>query len=242
MPKTFLQIQSQVAENIIDQNVEVLGNIPEYVNDAVRKATERHNFRGMKATAGTGGVFQTTQGDHVLGAIPTLWKERRGRPLRVDGFGKETQLDWISEAEVPKLYNRRDPTNVSSQGGPRHILEGSDGSFYVYPSPNAQSPVGPVYADGDWRIVIPYWTYFVELTGISSSNWITDNMVDFVESWATYRAMRFNRDPEWPNELSQALALLRKYVGEDKHRQVGDKFTVRPRRDRNASFTQGRMS
>lgn len=228
---TFAEIQQRVRNHVIDLPTETEGEIPGWVNRAIRFAQEVHNFRFMEATA----PFTTVEDTRKLGDIPDDWKEKRADPWLLEGDGGTMEIRWLpSESEAVRRYSE---TDANETGPPRHILETPD-ELHVYPFPDTNS----LHSDGDYRVRVPYWKYLPELEADGDTNWFTDNAADYVVWKAAAEGMLFNRDFEmaslWAVKAGEFDANTGRMTGElarlvrvDKRSRLSRRITLVPHRD-----------
>ena len=183
---TFLDIQTEVRGNIIDLPSFVTGNVPRYVNRAMRELQNKHNFVVMKAAASV----STVAGTRVLMAVPSNFKEYRGTPYVINAQGDTRELAiGISRETVEHDIPGNDGGEADPDviiGAPRVILQSEPtadtgaANWEVWPLSDSLS----LYANGQYRIRIPYWKYVVDLSGSADTNWFTV----FAEEWLVRQA------------------------------------------------------
>lgn len=172
---TFATIKTEVLGNIIDTPTFVSGNVGAYVNRAMKKLMQKHNFKVMEAEE----AYTTTAGTRILGMRPSDWKQPRGRPYYIDAFGSPRQFHWVSE-KSQAIFSTGDSTTFDT-GSPRYLYEDDlPQELNVFPYPDGLSD----YSDGEYRITVPYWKYLGELISDGDTNWFTDN----AEQWLIFRA------------------------------------------------------
>lgn len=148
------------------------------------------------------------------------------RPVRVSGTGSTTEIDWlVSYGDRARLYSD-DPLD---KGAPRHLYERLS-DFEVFPYPDALAPGGSLFADGNWRLRVPYFKRLAALSAGGSSNWFSDNAEEYLVQRAAGRVLAFNRDHEESLlALANAKSEERRVIGEDKKRRLAKQRLLRPR-------------
>lgn len=175
----FAELKTRVLETIIDNPASVVSAVPGFINQVIRRAQDRHNFRFMEETI----EFVTVASQRNLGAVPERYKEKRADPWILED-NETREIDWLaSQSDAIRGYNDDPAVDV---GAPREILE-SETAFDVYPYPNGQS----LDPDGEYRVNIPYWRYLPDLVEDTDNNWLTDNAADYVAWAATGEAFLF---------------------------------------------------
>lgn len=172
----FSAIRTEVQTLLIDASTAVVNLTPNFVNRAITKLQQKHNFKVMEAKQ----AYTTTALTRTLGARPSNWKEARGVPYYVWNLGGFTQLVYApSEADALAAFGNSTDTDY---GSPRALLEDEDtASFLAYPYPDSLSD----YSDGQYRITVPYWKYLPVLSADTDTNWFTENATQ----WVIYQAV-----------------------------------------------------
>ena len=242
-PSAFDELTTRVQRRVIDVTASVTAEIPDLINEAIRKAEDHHNYRVMEAVlAGT-----TTDQTRLLVALPTNWKEFRANPYLRDGNNGElgtTLIRWASSREDALTDYPLDANTSATGGRPTLLLindmnddDNSAGDIHTYPLPDTNS----LWTDGNYRVEIPYWKYLTDLTG-AQSNWFTRNGTEYVLAQATASAFWLNWDEERATTW-ETIALAKRKLMEkvDKRSRMGRSTTLTPRRDVYASKRQRRM-
>ena len=186
----FDEIVSRVEEWLLDLPTETVANIPRFVNEAIHKAEQKHNFLHMERVL----EVTTVTGQRELADFPSDYKAGRSDPWYVTDAGGVTEFDWApSRSDMHRQYG---DNSTNDQGSPEFILELVDEvegvkEFWVYPFPNDQSD----YSDGLWRVKIPYWGYTPDLSG-AENNFITNNGDYYCIHKAAALGFLFNRDEQ----------------------------------------------
>lgn len=185
---TYSELRIEVLGNLIDTPVFVQGQVPKYINRALSKLQDKHNFIVQKAVLSA----TTATSTRNLIAVPANWKEPRGRPYYTSSTGMSNWIDYAPATGDAEGY-RSDQTI----GAPEIILRDLQddfgaGNFQIYPLPNGASDFG----DGQYRLFIPYWKYLPALSQDSDHNWFTDNnsTITWLTCDATARGFAANED------------------------------------------------
>lgn len=172
----FAALKTEVATLLIDAPTAITTLTPSFVNRAVRKLQQKHNFKVMESEV----AYTTTALTRVLGSRPSDWKESRGKPYYVYNTGGMREIVYApSKADALAAFGN----NVSfNYGSPRAVWEDDlPGEFQIYPYPDGLSD----YANGEYRLTLPYWKYLGNLIAESDINWFTSN----AEQWIIYKAV-----------------------------------------------------
>lgn len=172
----FAALKTEVATLLIDAPTAITTLTPSFVNRALRKLQQKHNFKVMESEV----AFTTTALTRLLGPRPTDWKEPRGKPYYVSETGKLHEFVYApSKADAIAAFGDNPDFDF---GSPRAIWEVDlSGEFDIYPYPDALSD----YADGEYRVTLPYWKYLGNLIADSDTNWFTSN----AEQWIIYKSV-----------------------------------------------------
>lgn len=185
---TFLELQERVEANVIDLPTPVQNAVPRLINKAMKKLQRKHNFQVMKTVSNTN---LTTIATRALMVVPSDWKEWRGKPWMVDEeTGRMTQL-----AIAPDNEQMRVLFDSTDDGPPQYLQIAQEddtgvGNVNVWPLPDGNSD----YADGEYRIFLPYWRFLPDLSADGDSNWFTVNADDYLEYSATSEGFRMDWD------------------------------------------------
>lgn len=183
---TFSALTARVKEIVNDNTQVVLDNAGNYVNKAIRKIQERNNYRIMRTTA----TLTTTVSTRQISTLATSFsdiKEFRETPYILHGDGT---TEYIAFAQArDQIIGAFDWTNSAEQGAPRALMWDDDDTIKVFPYPDGNSLNG----DGEYRIVVPYWKYLPDLTGVET-NWFSVNMSQAIEYYGAALAFYDNFD------------------------------------------------
>lgn len=192
----FSDIQTRVQSNVIDLPSAVVANVPTYINRAIRSAERRYNFKYMEQSATfltTTLVTSLTNQDGVSGSTIKNFKEFLGRgPYLLQQNANAKQLYVVNEdREALQTFT----LNTTYPDRPQFIeLTSLDNNqtatFLVYPYPDTNSD----WADGNYRIIIPYVAYSATLVGAADTNWLVVNGDDYIEEAASALAFQANHD------------------------------------------------
>lgn len=227
----FATIKSKVEGWVLDLPAATQAQIGNFVNHAITAAAERHNFRFMESEV-TPAPVSTAENQRLLVAKPSDWKESRGLPFLLWQDGTTTEIDWAgSESEMNRSYAyqvaQETNTTPADSGQPKFLLEKPD-DIWVYPLPDLLSG----WANGNYRVKIPYWAMPAALVQDGDSNFITDNGEQYVIWKAVSLAFMFNRDEERGDYYERkAEPEYRRVVRRDKLAQLPDRITLAPRKD-----------
>lgn len=261
---TYSTIQTRVQTRVIDLPTAVLNEVPTLINDAIHFLCAGHNFRVMQAEFDLVTTNSTTT--HVIGQIPSDWKEPREKAYYLSHIGWTKQLEWQPNREY--TYRRWAPLDPNQIGPPRDILLGeaesadfpdpgnpdqdlSQLNIEIYPLSDNQSD----WPDGQYRIKIPYWRYLLDLSAGTDHNWFSDWGDQFLIDYATYQAFLLDWDearasvwkietfgPSWDGVNYNTLGgSARRVINRDKSLGFAPGRVLVPRRDVNAPRDQWRQ-
>lgn len=224
----FGTIQDKVESWLIDLPTGATAEIPGWINEAIKDAERRHNFRCMEDEL----LPTTTNNERVLVAKPSNWKETRADPYYYNQDGSTVEMDWApSESEMVRTFAVQLPdegnTAEPDEGDPKYVLE-YDTEFHTYPLPDDESD----WDDGNYRIVLPYWKYIDDLSGDTDTNFFTLESPYYVINKALALGFAWNRDEERASYYEgKAERLFQQLKRKDKLSRVGDRLVIAPRKD-----------
>lgn len=201
---SFLDLKNRVFTRVIDLSPAVQSEVPNLINDAIRSMQRKHNFRAMQQFV----TFITTNGNILAGSISDFKEYAdRGPYIR-----KENGANSLMSAVLPGFDSVSDVTPIDT-GRPFYIanlLSSNlhDYDFFVRPIPDINSD----WADGNYRIGLPYYRYLPKLVSDGDTNWFTENAEDYIVLKATAEAFAVDWDYD-----SMALWLQR---AEDRYKEV----------------------
>ena len=196
---TFAELQTRAQHIVIDLPTSVTAQVPTLVKEAVRSLQRDHNFKVMEAESS---LLSTATATRVLSAVPSDFKELRGLPYEImaDGTVREL-LNPANRVAIIREWGTTAGGEAETDlhnGNPQAILIGEPTSeagamnFEVYPLPDGQS----LYANGQYRIVVPYWKYLTALSASADTNWFTTN----AEQWIVWKAASEGFFLDWDEE------------------------------------------
>lgn len=186
---TFLDLQNRVSERVIDLPPTVQAQVPALINEAIRSAQRKYNFRAMEGSA----TLITAVG--TLTPTPNVianFKEYKDKgPYMLRNLIKakqqlEVTADDAALAALADINNPDEPDFIISAVDP---TSGAT-TFTIYPYPDGLSD----WPDGNYRIVVPYYSYSVPLSAPADQNWFTNFMDDYIYRQATGNAFALDWD------------------------------------------------
>lgn len=180
---TYLELQIAVADAIIDPVPIVTAAIPRLINQAIKQLEGRFNFKAMQANQ----AYTTTANSRTLvgasGALPADFKAFRGLPFYIENLGSSRPMDLVASTEsVLRRWNNDDI-------GDPHSLVVDDG-LQVWPLPDGTSD----YANGEYRITLPYWKTLANLAASGDTNWFTLNAEQYIINWTVREGFAIDWD------------------------------------------------
>jgi hypothetical protein len=217
---TFADLKTEVQTLVIDTPTAVTTLVGNFVNRAIRKLQQKHNFKVMESEI----EYQTTSLSRTLGARQGDWKEARGNPYYLSESGSLREMHWASSrANALARYG----DNVDFHyGAPRLLVENDLSSeLEVFPYPDGLSD----YTNGEYRVTVPYWKFVGKLIADGDTNWFCDN----AEQWIIYQAVSEafyanedeNRAATWEK---RAMAQYNDVLLADKRRRLAETTTLVP--------------
>lgn len=186
---TFQDLQNRVIERVIDLPPTVQSQVPALINEAIRSAQRKHNFRAME-----GSVTMITTVGTLVPTPSTIanfkeYKDKGPYLFRALVRAKRYLTSSADDAALAALADINNPVE------PKTLISAVDSntsviSFTVFPYPDQISD----WPDGNYRIVVPYYFYTPKLVNIGDLNWFTDNMDDFIMREATSQAFMLDWD------------------------------------------------
>lgn len=224
----FGELKSEVSAYLLELPSETIPRIGGWLNEAQRKAAERHNFRFMDSTLSA----DTVAGNRFLANKDPQWKEAGSPPffMRQDGSTKE--IAWApSETEMLRMFAPDLPQEGNQSppdtGRPRFILERLT-DLQVFPFPDGRSG----WNDGEYRLHMPFWKYPEPLVNDGDENWFTRNMAYYLVFYAAGEGFLFNEnDTRAQIYMGKAEAEFQSGRRTDKLSKLPDRVTLYPKRD-----------
>jgi hypothetical protein len=241
---TLTTILVKMRQNIIDLPSDTEDRLVGWVNEAQIELESYHRWLGTEAI-----FFGKTDETPTLINSGTDLKDKPSDWLHADGdaywrdgaSGANHFVEW-----APSLQDaRKDYTSdiSTSTGGSPKTLQELQGSVRVYPTPDANNPLGTHSSAGEYHLIIPYRQRAVTLAVGSEETIFFTVDLDLalhLEDYASGQAMIFNRDFDNANAYllkAQGHALRAKRM--DKRRRF-QSYKHTPRRDVYASRNQRR--
>lgn len=222
----FSELKSQTEFWLLDLPTGISTRVGGFVNEAIRKAEERHNFRCMEEELLPVTVNQqrelVSNKDSII-----RWKESRGKPYYYRQDGTTVEIDWApSESEMIRTFAIQLPdegnTTPADEGPPRYLLE-RDTTIDVFPLPDDESD----WDNGLYRVVVPFWGYLDDLSGDNDTNWFTNNSPYYIIWKACELGFMANRDEERADYFAgKAEPLFKEMRRADKLSRLGDRLTL----------------
>lgn len=216
---TFAEIQTAVEGNLIDLPTFVSDSVPGLINRAYRSAQAKRNFWIMRAEQ----AYVTVEGTRLLGALPTNFKEYRGKPYHIENTGSKRRLLWVPSLDA--AAGKWDAEDLSEPEGLAETLAATDGTggINVYPLPDGNSD----YPDGEYRITLPYFKYLPALSADGDETWLTTEGEAYLEAEAT----RYGFAKDWDEDRAdyweaQARKEWKDLVLQDKYRWLSQSETL----------------
>lgn len=185
----FIDLQNRVQTRVIDLPAPVLAEVPNLINEAIRSAQRKYNFRAMESSTTIVTTYNSlTPTPNTIASFkeyrdkgPYLLKALQKAKRYVTATGPDAALDALADTLRPSeplyLINNMDPSTGTW-------------TFSVHPYPDNISD----WPDGNYRIVIPAYVYSAKLVNTGDTNWFVDNMEDFIIREATGQAFGLDWD------------------------------------------------
>lgn len=240
MAANLSTIKARVEGLVIDVTAEAAARVEPAVRHAQREIEGDHGFLAMEDEF----EFATVedQRTHASYAKPDRFLRPRSdaRPVRVDGKGATQEIDWLIAYGDRAAHYSDDPLD---KGAPAHLYE-RDADFEVFPYPDALAPGGTLFADGHWRIRVPYFRRQPVLQTVAPqnfTNWFTREAEEYLVYRAAAIVDAFNRDWE-EAALVQVTAQQQhdRLIREDKRARLAKQRLLRPVRGARGSAFQRR--
>lgn len=222
---TFGSICTRVRSQVIDLPAVVTASVPDYVRTGIAKLQTRHNFLVMDKLQ----AAVTTVNVASIGNVPSDWKEWRSFPyyLTNDGRARKLQMHTPHEGIYPDIRETEtNPPRIITIGEPSDDL--GTRPMKVAPIPDGSSD----WADGEYRLYIPYRRYLAPLSLDGDSNWFTVNAEEYIFHFASNLAFAADWDYEHSAvELQLAENEYKEVVLRDKRLRLSDVQNLVPHRD-----------
>lgn len=219
---------ARIKNTVVDVSSELDALIESYVQEAQRKAEDRHDFVVMRSEVDT---FTQTGLNKLVAKVPVGFKEFRQNapPYWVDKSGGTNKMrGFTTFGDAISDYSILNPLDV---GVPKWLLwdestatpGANRGDFLVFPFPDENTTAGSLYGGTEYKVKIPYVGRLATLgTGgsLAFENWFTFEMHEYLIAQACADAFLFNRDRNeaaiWQAKATDAL---RAAVTRDKRTQ-----------------------
>lgn len=186
---TFLDIKNRVIARVIDMPPAVTAAVPTLVNQAIRNLQRGYNFRAMETSA----VFITAIGSLIPtpNTIATFKEYRDKGPYLLQYLSKARRYITSSQPDADLAVL----SDINNPGRPEFLINAVDPSngnttFTISPYPNNVSD----WPDGNYRIVVPAYSYSANLVNDGDQNWFTNFADDFIELQASSEAFGLDWD------------------------------------------------
>lgn len=221
---TYAELQTRVQHIVIDLPTSVTNAVPRLLNAAMRTMQQRHNFAVMRASED----YTTVAATRSLGSLPARWKAPRGRPYYLDVYGRPRYVAFAaSRDDAIRAFGSTEGGEADADllTGPPQALalslpsdELGTRTLEVYPLSDGLS----LYANGEYRLIVPYWRYVTPLAAPVDTNWFTENADEWLEFTAAASAFFLDWDEErgtlWTQRAAEKYADV---VRADKREQIG---------------------
>ncbi len=220
----FVTLQTRVKRRVIDLPASVIAEVPDLINEAIKDIADDHNFQVMRETV----TATTVDAARTLVAIPSDFKEFRGRPYFTADLGPVTQITIApNEQAALKAFGAG---SADDKGTPRVLALGDldkdgAGNINIYPLPDSLSD----YSDGDYRLTVPYWKFLAALSADADTNWFTVNAIQWILDKATAEAFALNwdeaREAQWQGRAAASRTAV---IKQDKRTWLAGMSTFVP--------------
>lgn len=241
---TYIELQNRVQTRVIDLPSAVQAEIPLLVNEAMFELQTRHNFKVMESelytyTQVNNRILQTgapTNGQPPLFNWPGQSTTIANQTIQVGmaggfkGFLDGAEPVFVRYQDGSPRYITIAPDRRSIYGqftegdssfpsiilvAPPNDTLNQTSNLEVYPIPDGASD----WPDGEYRIMIPYFSYLPNLVNNTDVNWLTKTPPGerFIVEWAAGEAFSLDWDLQHEQEhKAKAEAELRKIINMDK--------------------------
>lgn len=226
----FATVKTEAQSWLLDLPAGMTAKIGDWVNQAIKDAEKRHNFRFMESNVAPVPIV-TVDKQRKLVDKPSDWKESRGLPYILFQDGGNKEIDWAgSESEMVRTFGyqiaQETSTAPDDEGEPQYLLE-QPTQIDVYPLPDNNS----AWTNGLHRVVVPYWKFSAALVQDADNNdWTND--AEYYVIWKTI-AIGFS----WAENEERAMVFERKAEREfqtfkrhDQRSQLPDRIQLRAKK------------
>lgn len=186
---TFIDLQNRVKERVIDLPATVLAQVPALINEAIRSAQRKYNFRAMESS-----VSMVTAVGSLIPTPNTIanFKEYKDKgPYLLKYFTKAKRYMTASGPDAAlSVLN-----DINNPDIPQYLINSVDVNSSVYSFTIAPYPDNiSDWPDGNYRIIVPVYLYTPKLVADGDTNWFVDNMDDYIMRQASGHAFGLNWD------------------------------------------------
>lgn len=228
----FGQLKADVASAIIDTPQKVVDKIPVFINQAMKDLVDRHGFKVCETVTS---VMSTTTGTRVIAIVPSDLARYRKKPVSLEPIdGRVRELAFTHDRDAAERQfgtaDGGEALTESIEGRPELILQSEPNdlgvsNWEVFPLPDGLS----LYANGEYRIRVPYYRYLPALVSDSDENWLTNNAHQFIIQQAA--SYGFFEDHDTANNgaiwAQRAGTELQKIIDADKKLRLSSVRTLR---------------
>ena len=215
---SFSELQTSVRRWTQELPANIDSEIGALVNSAMDDAQRRNNFNSMRWSRD-----YTLAEDQSAIARPERIKQLRGKPIYRTSSTHSAEMRVIDYDDF-----HTSEIGVYETGTPYWlVINDADGQadWFVHPASDGNSS----FDDGSYRVRIFYYRYFAPLSGANDSNWLTDNLDQYIVAEAAARALLRNEEEERAAIARQeANTRLDVVVREDRRAIASGKDTLRP--------------
>lgn len=199
-------LQTRVQRLVIDLPSAVQTEVPIVINEVIRELQTDHNFKVMEKLVS---AQQTTLSTRNLVAVPANFKEYRGEPYILSDLGSIQRVYTSADRKEVQHIFADDDT-----GAPMFLVEAEPTDdlgtrqWEVWPLPDGLSD----YANGEYRVYIPYWGYLSTLANNGDQNWFTNNGEEYIIHAAAARCFALDWDAEHEAAMLSKAAIYKKHI------------------------------
>jgi hypothetical protein len=225
----FSELKTEVESWLLDMPAGASAKLGGWVNEAIKDACKRYNFRFMEDSV----TALTVEGTSRLVAKPARWKESRSLPYRLREDGSVIELDNITESDKRRTFAQTAPQGDSTapvdSGAPRYVWE--DATYLnVAPIPDALSDWNLL--GGAYVMAVPYWRYPETLVADADTNWLTENAEYYVIFKAASLGFLWARNEDRAQFYkSEAEPQFQRIKNQDKLSKLPDRINLMTRND-----------
>lgn len=203
----FIDIKTAVLTNLIDLPAAVSAAVPKLINNAIRNAERRYNFKYMEVETG----FSTVVGTLFVGSIINF-KEYRDQGPYVRRMSSPAYLLGVvgDNGDVQRELT----LGTSYPSWPKYISNSNADvnnkyNFNIWPYPDALSD----WPDGSYQVYIPHYRYSAALVADADTNWLVNNADDYIIAKATAEGFKkdwdYNAAAVWTQDAENLFMEVR---------------------------------